>query len=76
MTLTETEAREKWCPMARVDGANRTSHCEELNGAMCIASRCMMWRWFDSPVRGAFREAEHGTPRPERRGFCGLAGRP
>jgi len=32
--------------------------------AVCVADDCMMWRWFD------MSDAE------ERRGFCGLAGKP
>lgn len=83
MTLTEAEARERW-PMARgprnfgnaIHIANRNQEGDPISESKCIASRCMMWRWFDSPVMGAFREAETGIPRPERRGFCGLAGRP
>jgi hypothetical protein len=57
--------------------------------ARCIASGCMAWRWFDSvsddgtrchrkPTDMARREPEphEGRPLNERRGFCGLAGKP
>ena len=64
MTLTEEEAREKWCPFAReydiergiagLAGVNRPTEI----GARCIASQCMAWRW---------------TVRPY--GLCGLAGK-
>jgi hypothetical protein len=52
--MTEQEARDKWCPMARVstylDGnpaesaANRTDEGIPYAGSRCIASDCMMWR--------------------------------
>jgi hypothetical protein len=50
--MTEAEASEKWCPMARVDGCfesypafNRVKDDSSPNEACCIASDCMMWRW-------------------------------
>ena len=36
-TMTETEAREKWCPMAREMNAWNKDY-------KCIASKCMAWR--------------------------------
>lgn len=47
---TEKEAAEKWCPhyrgtMARV-GDVALVECND--GARCIGSRCMQWRWHDS----------------------------
>jgi len=44
--LTEKEAKEKWCPWSESTPANR-----------CIASGCMMWRWYlidggDAPPTG------------------------
>ena len=54
-TMTETEAREKWCPMARIrnddEGGsyNRWITTRDPNGhegtAYCIASQCMAFRW-------------------------------
>jgi hypothetical protein len=62
MYLTEEEARTKWCPQQRApqgrgDYTNRegfeTSTC-------CIASECMMWRWFDnSVIRQMWQEIGH-----------------
>ena len=36
MLLTESEAKEKWCPHVRKGEDN------------CVASQCMMWRVFDA----------------------------
>lgn len=38
--LTEKEAVEKWCPIM--------AYKHNGNGADCIASRCMAWRWYDA----------------------------
>lgn len=70
--LTETDARTKWCPMARafykvapfgVASINREQDGSPDIGCNCIASDCMFWRW-------AISEADYGT------GYCGAAGRP
>lgn len=54
MSHTEQEAREKWCPHARVVNSahmagNRapfdTDYSERKAFACCIASDCMAWRW-------------------------------
>lgn len=82
MTLTEPEAREKWCPMVRF--TNTTGRAPS-DGDFCIASRCMMWRWGQIP-NPEYRSnmAYQVYPPPQtpmfltdtERGFCGLAGRP
>lgn len=64
MTLTEAEARKRWCPFAR----SRTMAYESapVAAGSCIASQCMAWQWRDSPV----------LPKditPQSRGYCGLA---
>lgn len=49
--MTHEEAREKWCPFARIGGGtNRviaapdaSSHAQQ--GTYCIGTRCMAWRW-------------------------------
>ncbi len=71
---TEKEAKELWCPHIRRaeikgyeffnDGNARVVSTN--NGTLCIASRCMMWRWdHNKLVTGDYRE-----------GFCGLGGKP
>lgn len=57
MLVTEEEAKEKWCPMARTAGYN-CSRNREYTGSTpsvmcCIGSNCMMWEWdLDSDNRG------------------------
>lgn len=71
MSMTEAEARERWCPFAMALTGNRTVSYNRRpeDGAPsimahCIASKCMAWRW-DIEV--------HGLPV---KGYCGLAGSP
>lgn len=48
MNVTESEAKQKWCPEVRLDGDNRfVSKTGEIlwGGRYCIGSDCMMWRW-------------------------------
>lgn len=69
--MTQKEAFDKWCPMARVmNGVDSLSHNRYgagLNtgdlpeGAECWGPGCAVWRWLDS---------EHKS------GYCGLGGRP
>ena len=88
---TEPEARKRWCPYARVgsDAMNRpiVDLAITMQAARCIASECMAWRWEGLAKRAetiglsmahATRPAEPGEleHHMQRRGFCGLAGRP
>ncbi len=79
--MTEEQAREKWCPHARVSAsnepalgnhaANRWENPQGLpDGAGCIASDCMAWRWQDSL---SIRDGEQ--PSKSNNGYCGLAGK-
>lgn len=48
--MTEKEAKEKWCPYAQMQTGhvalgNRCADGSVMNGAFCIGSKCMMWRW-------------------------------
>lgn len=74
MTLTEDEAKKRWCPEARVGSPHATarnrmdgdSHAL-LTGSRCMASQCMAWRWdYNGPTFD-------GSPV---NGYCGKAGRP
>ena len=66
MLLTEEQAREKWCPMARVeiDGGHLVNKLDKKWDPLCIASDCMMWRWGEPVLDG----------KNARQGYCGLAG--
>ncbi len=65
--LTETDAKAKWCPMARVGGDpgseaagvsyNRWPGGHHEAAASCIASDCMAWRWFGFVIDDAWTEA-------------------
>jgi hypothetical protein len=57
MYLTEEDAREKWCPFARVASseteaasANRGLPGDGRGPVGCIASECMAWRTKTKPV--------------------------
>ncbi len=64
---TEKEAKELWCPHVRHYIFPTDPGASGGNGdSICIASRCMMWRWdHNKLVTGDYRE-----------GFCGLGGKP
>ena len=74
--MTEDEAKQKWCPFARVMSAhdegnwNRGKPDEVYHrDPKCIASSCMAWRWDIDPVDAAIGEVKA-------MGYCGLAGKP
>lgn len=85
--MTEQEAKEKWCPMARVANAlhpngstaiagftvaNRSSGVGDVPvNSMCLGSSCMAWRWINDP---AGPQPPDG-PESDYRGYCGLAGK-
>ena len=72
--MTEEDAKQRWCPAARIAVAVRPS--DDLDYASnrpthdpynCIGSACMAWRWH--PATGA------PDPGPQHKtGYCGLAG--
>lgn len=80
--MTEEEATGMWCPFARPrpdylqsSASNRDQSGQVVDRSMCIASRCMAWRWIvrfgtspDNPADCAILPSTHG--------YCGLAGRP
>ena len=80
--MTEDKAKTKWCPFARVvridsrtlfvRSLNSTQDVQSIAGLLdkindrCVGSKCMAWRWTDVL----------SMPQKDRRGCCGLAGRP
>jgi hypothetical protein len=81
--MTETEAKEKWCPMIRegsrtlinpamgprVEGDVRPPHF-----ASCIGSACMMWRWGMASGEQIYKACKTYDGQEENRhGHCGLA---
>jgi hypothetical protein len=75
MLTSESEAREKLCPLARIGGDNRVNNARP-DGVetipepyRCIASKCMAWREVKtSHLKGEAGKAVQGH------GYCGLGG--
>ena len=71
MILSEENARSKWCPFARLphgDVCSGSSALAAVNRspdekARCLASGCMLWRWY-----------EHEGEGDAMRGYCSLSG--
>jgi hypothetical protein len=67
--MTESEAKTKWCPMARpygdIDDAhsfNRHSDGSPNQRSNCIGSDCMMWQTTNDRQGGEYKTI----------GYCGL----
>lgn len=62
MIIKHKDAKDYWCPMARVmvgaSVVNRDNHGIPLITASCIGKKCMMWEWFQGDG--------------DDRGYCGL----
>ena len=72
--MTEDQAREKWCPMVRYP--LWPDECSGGNeGAKCIASDCMMWRW-QLNEKGQVVHNNISLMDKDRQGYCGLANKP
>jgi hypothetical protein len=73
-TMTEQEAKTKWCPMVRHVGPkapldSTPQDAVHNNGAHCKGAQCMMWRWDGWTT-------EPITDGKPDQGHCGLAGKP
>ena len=82
---TEAEARNKWCPEARIaevrlaqqqgytDATRHVAATVNRPDCNCIGRACMHWRWqFEDYYDGA----REGALSDKAKGFCGLSGRP
>lgn len=81
--FTETEAKTKWCPLARAGDTrdegrisiNRSGNAADMD-CLCLASACMAWQWSNrkaghDPEFDGVKAAEDFTKRNPLRGFCG-----
>lgn len=89
MILSEEQARQRWCPHARVigiakDGGNlgrivtgyNRDH-PDGNIPACIASHCMAWRWYEpKTLRDIDLVTSDVVASAPRTGYCGLSGIP
>jgi hypothetical protein len=85
--MTEEEARNRWCPFAKIAlasengqivGYNRIEDAIEGStklptASFCIASRCMAWRWGG---RGNTERKQQQEFERKTEGYCGLASKP
>jgi hypothetical protein len=71
MVLTEKNTAAKTCPVSR--GAPIDESHPYMGTRPCVGSSCMAWRWYDPTERW---EDGHKRRVDERRGYCGLAGKP
>ena len=56
-TMTEDEAKKKWCPMYRVSvepngSADNRGNIDTVDNYRCLASFCMAWQWDGVPNYG------------------------
>ena len=93
--VTELDAQKLWCPLARENltedyPANRLTSRDMSVRSVCIASKCMAWRWgsgedgwthvtptgekFCASTMESLKKAEAQGFTPL--GYCGLGGRP
>jgi hypothetical protein len=76
VTLTEEEAKTKWCPFVRhnlgrdLPAAYRGMHV--TSDSKCIGSACMAWRDAGKDTRTNSYVGNYSVDV----GFCGLAGKP
>jgi translation initiation factor RLI1 len=78
--MTEDEAKQKWCPMVRMDKETFGNRFEDgdnvLHNSNCIGSACMMWRENFEPVGVMDERGLACIEMKNAGGFCGLAGKP
>jgi len=81
--MTEAEAKQQWCPHARIDGEQRgdaayNRDSDDMPVGHCIGSACMAWRWLPltEQDRARIRAATGLEILEKTHGYCGLAGAP
>lgn len=69
--MLESEAKTKWCPVARVYGTNcAVNRGSGIDKCLCLGSDCMM---FVITVEGSSYKGSYGGHVPcETEGYCGL----
>ena len=70
MITSVCKAKEKWCPFDRGQSSPR-----EHTVGMCLGLDCMMWNYYVSPDEVEKNEC-HGMKDCDKKGYCGLAGKP
>jgi hypothetical protein len=82
MLLTSDEATKHVCPHIQYV-QNEASVVQEKDAAIIVHQQCqgaacgMAWRWYDQPRCGLDEQGQTvSVALSERRGYCGIAGRP
>jgi hypothetical protein len=77
--MSEQAAGERWCPWSRAPAyssfiaVNRDPGAGVKAQCLCLASGCMAWRWHDPKLDDTQLRRQ---PNGQRRGYCGIAGKP
>ena len=71
--MTESEAKQKWCPMVRDISLKGASL--DISSAFCKGGACMMWRNTEPMPMVETYEGKTVREFTEATGYCGLAGK-
>ena len=70
MITSVCKAKEKWCPF----DMGQPSPREHTQG-MCLGMDCAMWHYYVCP-EDVVNNQGHGMKDCDKKGYCGLAGKP